>query len=129
MRGNDPVEKSPTMNNTRNCLLCGHPVRGRSDKKFCNDYCRNGYNNARSARDQVLVRQVNGVLQRNRRILAALLSEAPTARVLREELLLRGFQFHYATHSLKRQGQVYRCCYEFGWTELPEERLRLLRLR
>ena len=30
----------------RNCLECKDPVKGRIDKKFCSDYCRNAYNNS-----------------------------------------------------------------------------------
>ena len=29
----------------RECLECREPVKGRVDKKFCSDYCRNAYNN------------------------------------------------------------------------------------
>ena len=29
----------------RKCLECGTVLKGRSDKKFCSDYCRNTYNN------------------------------------------------------------------------------------
>ena len=25
------------------CLTCNKPVKGRTDKKFCDDYCRNNY--------------------------------------------------------------------------------------
>jgi hypothetical protein len=30
---------------TKTCLFCEKPVKGRSDKKFCDDYCRAAYNN------------------------------------------------------------------------------------
>lgn len=29
----------------KKCLECGEKIVGRADKKFCNDYCRNAYNN------------------------------------------------------------------------------------
>ena len=29
----------------KNCLECGTRIIGRADKKFCNDSCRNSYNN------------------------------------------------------------------------------------
>jgi len=29
----------------RKCLHCDHVLKGRTDKKFCDDYCRNTYNN------------------------------------------------------------------------------------
>ena len=33
------------------CLACGKPLKGRIDKKFCDDYCRNNYNNQQKAKD------------------------------------------------------------------------------
>ena len=30
---------------SKTCVACGKAVKGRSDKKFCDDYCRNVYNN------------------------------------------------------------------------------------
>jgi len=30
----------------RHCRHCSKPVKGRTDKKFCSDGCRNAYNNA-----------------------------------------------------------------------------------
>ena len=29
----------------KKCLSCGKLLKGRVDKKFCDDYCRNNYNN------------------------------------------------------------------------------------
>ena len=29
----------------RLCLECGDHLKGRIDKKFCSDYCRNSFNN------------------------------------------------------------------------------------
>ncbi len=31
--------------NTATCQQCGKPVKGRIDKRFCDDFCRNAYNN------------------------------------------------------------------------------------
>lgn len=35
----------------KQCLFCGSELKGRSDKKFCNDFCRNNYNNSRTQSD------------------------------------------------------------------------------
>ncbi|GAA4338042.1 hypothetical protein [Flaviaesturariibacter amylovorans] len=112
------------------CRHCGHPLRGRSDKKFCNDYCRNAYNNARKGADAALVRRINAALLKNRRILEGLLRAGDVGKVAREELLLRGFQFRYATHRyVNKRGSTYSFCYEYGWLELPQERILLVRRR
>lgn len=110
------------------CRQCGHPLRGRSDKKFCNDYCRNAYNNAQKGTGGLLVRRINAALLKNRRILAGLLRATDVCKVTREELLLRGFLFRYATHQYtNKRGGTYSFCYEYGWLALPDERYLLVR--
>lgn len=34
-----------TATETATCLNCDKTLKGRTDKKFCDDYCRNSYNN------------------------------------------------------------------------------------
>ncbi len=54
------------------CLECSEPLRGRFDKKFCGDSCRNVYNNRVNGNVNNYVRNVNNVLRKNRRILDSL---------------------------------------------------------
>jgi len=35
----------------KTCLACGKILKGRVDKKFCDDYCRNNYNNLQKAKE------------------------------------------------------------------------------
>jgi predicted nucleic acid-binding Zn ribbon protein len=109
------AEKSP-----KNCLSCGKPVKGRSDKKFCDDYCRAAYNNDLKSAANNLIRNVNNALGKNRRILESLLPEGePTAKASRDKLIEKGFQFKYHTHSYTtKRGQTYFYCYEFGYLPL-----------
>ncbi|RYY82142.1 MAG: hypothetical protein EOO15_23460 [Chitinophagaceae bacterium] len=111
-----------------NCRHCGDPLRGRSDKKFCDDQCRNAFNNEQNSGRYALVRRVNAVLLRNRRILAALVGAGETTKVSREDLLLHGFQFRYSTHQyVNGRGATYHFCYEYGWLELHPDRYLLVR--
>jgi hypothetical protein len=59
----------------RKCLSCDKTLNGRADKKFCNDYCRNAYNNQLKSANSPVVRNINNVLIKNRRILQAMLGE------------------------------------------------------
>ena len=112
----------------KNCLQCGHVLRGRVDKKFCSDSCRNSFNNEQNSSQYAIVRQVNALLLRNRRILSGLLGEAPSIRITREQALLRGFKFRYSTHEFtSNRGRTYHFCYEFGWRDLGSDKLHLLR--
>ena len=57
----------------KRCLECGEMLHGRTDKKFCSDACRNTYNNKlKSVAGSQYVRKVNGILKRNRNIMAEL---------------------------------------------------------
>lgn len=104
----------------RNCLFCEKPVKGRSDKKFCDDYCRAAYNNELKSAANNYIRNVNNALGKNRRILESLLIEGEQmAKANRDKLLQLGFQFKYITHTYTNQkGNVYHFCYEYGYLPL-----------
>lgn len=121
--------KTITMSEARVCGNCGKVLRGRIDKKFCDDHCRNHYNNQRSPDNYQLVRKVNYALTRNRKILAELLPKgARKARIPRSTLLERGFQFRFTTHTIghPKEGE-YRFCYDMGYLSLDNEQLLLVR--
>ncbi len=109
----------------RSCLSCGNQLRGRVDKKFCNDYCRNSYNNVQKARNgySPLVRNINNALIKNRRILANVLSDRmETARANRDKLLRLGFHFGYQTHVYTtKTGRCYYYCYDYGYLALEND--------
>jgi len=102
------------------CLSCGKTVKGRSDKKFCDDYCRAAYNNDLKSAANNLIRNVNNALGKNRRILESLLPAGePTAKANRDKLVEKGFQFKYHTHLYQtKTGKTYCYCYEYGYLPL-----------
>lgn len=105
----------------RTCLDCGETLIGRADKKFCNDICRNNYNNRLNSESTNLVRRVNTILRKNRRILAAL-NPMDKTTVHRDKLVEKGFNFNYITSIYTTQkGAVYHFCYEYGYLELDND--------
>lgn len=106
---------------TRNCLTCGRPIKGRSDKKFCDDYCRSAYNNRINGDITPCMRNVNNILRKNRRILEELIPEE-TAKTTREKLMEKGFNFQYLTNTYRNnRGNLYYFCYEFGYLPLEND--------
>ena len=105
---------------TKTCLSCGKAVKGRSDKKFCDDYCRAAYNNDLKSAANNFIRNVNNALGKNRRILESLLPDGePTATTNGDKLIEKGFQFKYQTHLYTtKKGQTYFYCYEYGYLPL-----------
>jgi hypothetical protein len=104
------------------CLTCGKSLKGRSDKKYCDDYCRNNFNNQLNSPGNHFIRAVNSALRKNRRVLESFIQKEKTARAAREKLLQRGFQFKYHTHTYtNKKGNVYHFCYEYGYLALEND--------
>lgn len=116
---------------TRNCLSCEKALRGRSDKKFCDDYCRSNYNYRQKNTDSGLLRLINNALVKNRRILQSFLAAGKeTARVHRDQLLLRGYNFKYHTQVFTtRTGNTYYYSYDFGYRVLENDWYLVVRNR
>lgn len=104
----------------KQCVQCGDPVRGRSDKKFCCGDCRTAFNNTLNRDANNFMSKINRILRNNRRILAAFNPEGK-AKVRKEKLLTAGFQFAYYTNIYEtKAGRIYKFCYDQGYIELDE---------
>jgi|SRR5688572_26770070 len=115
----------------RECLVCNKPLKGRIDKKFCDDFCRNKYHNLQKTGEGYgqIVRNINNMLLKNRRILESLLPEhMPASKHSRDKLLMLGFQFRYITHlHTNKDGKTYFYCYDYGYLELSHSRYLVVR--
>ena len=120
-----------TAANQSTCLTCHKPVKGRTDKKFCDDYCRNNYNNQLKAHSNNYVRNVNNALGKNRRILEECLSETEeTKKITKEKLTQLGFSFKYITHTYtNKKGDTYFFCYDYGYLPLDNDWYLIVRRR
>jgi predicted nucleic acid-binding Zn ribbon protein len=105
---------------TRLCLTCGKPLKGRLDKKFCDDACRNTFNNQQNSDQNNFVRNINNILRKNRRLLEEQIPEGEEMKkIQREKLASAGFNFKYHTHQYQNQkGQIYFFSYEYGYLPL-----------
>ncbi|WP_437921369.1 hypothetical protein [Sphingobacterium sp. LRF_L2] len=112
----------------KKCLACNALIRGRSDKRFCDDGCRSSYNNKLNSAPNSFVKRINHTLARNRRILGELLGDEKMLKVSREKLLARGLHFNCFTSQLSTtKGQVYFFVYEFGYLSLENDQFLLVR--
>jgi hypothetical protein len=107
----------------KKCLACGKIITGRTDKKFCNDWCRNGYNNKNNSDTSSYVRNINNALRKNRRILEDFIpADVETAKVSKQKLLDKGFNFSYYTNIYKtKKGTEYYFCYEYGYLVMEHD--------
>lgn len=107
----------------RTCIHCGRKIVGRVDKKFCDDYCRNSYNNLKNSDATNFVRNINYTLRKNRRILEGFVPEGEQIKkVPKDELVRAGLNFKYFTHTVKnKNNQQYIFVYDYGYLHLSEE--------
>lgn len=110
------------------CLECGEKIIGRSDKKFCNDGCRNAYNNKLNKDSTNLMRNIQRILRSNHRILSELNFREGKTKTTKEKLISSGFDFEYFTHFKKyKNGAEYRFIFDIGYKELEEDWLLVVR--
>ncbi len=97
------------------CLECGEAIKGRVDKKFCDDQCRSVFNNKVNSDSTNDIRNINNILRKNRRILDEIISPEGKTKISRDKLTDKGFNFKYHTHThTTLKGAVYKICYDYG---------------
>lgn len=116
------------MTETKLCLDCGKPLSGRSDKKFCDDACRNNYNNKQNSDRNAQVNRINAILKKNRKIIESLIPAEGKITLAEKKLKEAGFNFDYITGIYEtKTGTIYRLCYEFGYMRLDDGRFVLVK--
>jgi F0F1-type ATP synthase delta subunit len=113
--------------NNRTCLDCGEPLRGRADQKFCNDLCRNSYNNKKLSGSTNFMRKINRILKTNHAILEALNPEEKSTTI-KSVLEKQGFNFKYYTNIYTtKSGRNYYFCYDQGYCEVESNKFILVK--
>ncbi len=111
---------SSTQQKERHCETCKAPLTGRSDKRFCSDYCRNTKHNEENRDSSNYMRKVNNILRRNRRILARFNPKGKN-KVRGTTLMEEGFNFAYFTNVYEtKKGTRYHFCYDQGYVKLED---------
>ena len=112
----------------RKCLDCDAVLKGRSDKKFCSDQCRNNYNNTINREANNLVRNVHSLLRKNRKILCDLY-EAGKKKIHKDALLVSEFNMNFFTNIVENDNNniITRYCYEYGYREVNSEYITLVK--
>lgn len=109
------------MSEHRTCLQCGVVIKGRIDKVFCSDQCRNAHHNAQNRDLTNYIRNVNRILRKNRRILAEANPRGKSS-IHKSKLQAQGFNFHYYTNTYQtKAGKIYYFCYDQGYLPLDND--------
>lgn len=105
----------------RVCLECDEKLFGRVDKKFCNDACRNSFNNKINKDSNNLMRNINNQLRKNYRILSKCNTDNKT-KVSKQTLQQKGFDFQLITSLYKtKNGNHYYFVYNQGYIFLEDD--------
>ena len=105
------------------CRHCGKPLRGRSDKLFCDTNCKNDYHNSHLRFDRKDTEEIDRILKHNRRALKLSLGTATTRMVPKAQLIREGLIFNYHTHQITNiWREKYSFCYDYGYLALVNDR-------
>lgn len=111
----------------RTCLECGEPLKGRADQKFCNDLCRNSYNNKKLSGSTNYMRKINRILKRNHSILESLNPDGKTT-TFKYTLEKQGLNFNYYTNIYTtKTGRNYFFVYDHGYSRLENNKYVLVK--
>jgi len=102
------------------CMKCGKPLSGRTDKKFCDAYCRNAYNNQHKSIDEQFISLVNSRIRHNRRILKTLSPEGK-ATIRKEVLDQMGYDYRYFSGIFKTKANLYYLVYDYAFSPIFEK--------
>lgn len=111
----------------RTCQECEEPISGRSDKRFCSDYCRNAFNNRHNRDSTNLIRNTNNQLRKNYRILQKFNPNKKTS-ISKSKLLREGFDFSLFTSTYQtKKGHIYYFVYDQGYLPINNDFLSLVK--
>jgi len=113
----------------KTCSYCDKVIRGRSDKKYCDDYCRNSFNNLKRSDENCFMGIYIRQLKMNWKILDSVLEDGiETVRVPKDRLLRQGFDFKFRTHEfMNSSGKKYIYCFDYGYLGLDEDWVLVVR--
>ncbi len=107
------------------CMECKKILKGRSDKKFCDQKCKNNhYNEFRRTRQPFRFKQINRILIHNRNVLKSLFEKYPLKNVSKEQLNEAGYLSSYFTNS--SFDSFY--CYDYGFRITNDDCVELIRV-
>lgn len=113
------------------CGYCGKQLKGRSDKKFCNDSCRNAFNHRQKEAENTdfNFQSVISILKKNRAILVAARKDTKTNKYLvatEKYLLAKGFNFQYCTEHIRYNEYDHYFCFDVGYVIKEPDKCELL---
>src|SRR5690606_4113353 len=99
---------------------------GRSDKKFCDSYCRSHWHNKTNELNRAGLRSLQKTLLRNRKIALEILDEFGSGQIPLKLLQGMGFDFHIGQNRAK--GKLILNCFDIEVRESRSGYCRVVKL-
>ena len=101
---------------------------GRKGKRFCNDGCRNAYNNAKKKKKSGQVEMINDILEKNHSILQELIGNQSYKYVAERILRDKGFNSRYFTHPFESAQKIlFSVCYDIAYRKEENGTFKILK--
>lgn len=108
------------------CMQCHAALRGRSDKKFCDDHCRSLYFSQQNKCTNDCIKFISSRLKKNRMILKKLHSQKKFTISL-HHLPIFGLDLFFYTHIYKvENGDAYNMVYDYGYKHGPKNEIHII---
>ena len=113
------------------CKICNTIVKGRSDKKFCSQRCKNYYHLNLRKVTAIAVKEIDIILHRNRSILLEVVGKNLMQKKIERIVLERKkFNFNYNTHShINSKNKTLFWVYDFAWMSFSDDEILIVRKR
>jgi len=107
----------------KRCENCGEQIVGRTDKRFCDTYCKNTFNSNRRKAEAIELHEnadeILKIIKRNYEILKsyqkAKFIEGETIYFKKEDLEKDGVNQNFFTSIWIDRDQIWKFCFERGW--------------
>lgn len=102
------------------CLNCGAEIKGRRDKKYCDNQCKAEYHNRHKSFGELYIQNTQRITRHNRKILRTLSPEGK-ATVRRDVLDQMGYDYRYFSGIFKTQSGIYYLVYDYAFSPIIEK--------
>lgn len=110
----------------RKCSFCGDVLTGRSDKKFCDDICRNNFHYQIFKDKNKKIKIINKILLNNRDILSSFIKGVKTI-VDKQELINAGFNCDYFTGIYRtKMDNIFYIIYDKAYCFIEDNKIMLI---
>ena len=112
------------------CKVCGTPLKGRRDKKYCNIQCKNQYHLDLKSMHRSEIETDISFLLRNRTVLHELLDQdGHKKRKVKRSILQRmGFRFHnYTGTFLNSRNKMYHYVFDYSWVPFSDQDVLIIK--